>query len=41
MTVQIADRTRLQPIQLARLLALVNVAMADAGIERVGIEIPL
>ena len=30
-TVQIADRTRLQPLQLARLLALVNVAMADAG----------
>lgn len=29
--VQIADRTRLQPIQLARLLALVNVAMAEAG----------
>ena len=29
--VQIADRTRLQPVQLARLLALVNVAMADAG----------
>ncbi len=30
-TVQIADRTRLQPVQLARLLALVNVAMADAA----------
>lgn len=30
-TVQIADRTRLQPIQFARLLALVNVAMAEAG----------
>lgn len=30
-TVQIADRTRLDPIQLARLLALVNVAMAEAG----------
>jgi len=29
--VQIADRSRLQPIQLARLLALVNVAMAEAG----------
>ena len=40
-TVQIADRTRLQPLQLARLLALVNVAMAEAGIDRVGIEIPL
>lgn len=30
-TVQIADRTRLQPVQFARLLALVNVAMAEAG----------
>jgi PAP2 superfamily len=30
-TVQIADRTKLEPVQLARLLALVNVAMADAG----------
>jgi hypothetical protein len=30
-TVQIADRTRLQPVELARLLALVNVAMAEAG----------
>jgi hypothetical protein len=30
-TVQIADRTRLQPVQLARLLALANVAMADAA----------
>jgi len=30
-TVQIADRTHLQPIQFARLLALVNVAMAEAG----------
>lgn len=29
--VQIADRTRLQPIQFARLLALANVAMAEAG----------
>jgi PAP2 superfamily len=29
--VQIADRTRLQPVQVARLLALVNVAMAEAG----------
>jgi hypothetical protein len=29
--VQIADRTRLQPIQFARLLVLVNVAMAEAG----------
>ena len=31
-TVQIADDTKLQPVELARLLALVNVAMADAGI---------
>jgi hypothetical protein len=30
-TVQIADRTRLEPVQFARLLALVNVAMAEAG----------
>ena len=30
--VQIAERSRLLPVQLARLLALVNVAMADAGI---------
>ena len=30
-TVQIADRTRLDPLQFARLLALVNVAMADAA----------
>jgi hypothetical protein len=30
-TVQIADRTKLQPVQFARLLALVNVAMAEAG----------
>ena len=30
--VQVADDTKLQPVQLARLLALVNVAMADAGI---------
>jgi hypothetical protein len=30
--VQVADRTRLQQVQLARLLALVNVAMADAAI---------
>jgi hypothetical protein len=30
-TVQIANRTRLQPVQFARLLALVNVAMAEAG----------
>ena len=30
-TVQVADRTRLEPVQLARLLALVNVAMADAA----------
>jgi hypothetical protein len=29
--VQIADQTKLQPIQLARLLVLVNVAMAEAG----------
>jgi hypothetical protein len=29
--VQIADQTRLGTVQLARLLALVNVAMADAG----------
>ncbi len=31
-TVQIADQRRLSAIQFARLLALVNVAMADAGI---------
>jgi hypothetical protein len=31
-TVQIANQTRLRPVQLARLLALVNVAMADAAI---------
>jgi len=31
-TVQIADQKHLQPIQLARLLALVNTAMGDAGI---------
>ena len=30
-TVDIADQTRLEPVQLARLLALVNVAMADAA----------
>jgi hypothetical protein len=30
-TVQIADQTRLGPLQLARLLALVNVAMADTA----------
>ena len=30
-TVQIADQTRLGPIELARLLALVNVAMADTA----------
>src|SRR5438874_3340326 len=30
-TVQIADQTRLGTVQLARLLALVNVAMADTG----------
>ena len=30
-TVQIADRTRLEPVEFARLLALVNVAMAEAG----------
>lgn len=30
-TVQIADKRRLSAIQFARLLALVNVAMADAG----------
>lgn len=30
--VQIADQTHLAPLDLARLLALVNVAMADAGI---------
>jgi hypothetical protein len=30
-TVQIADQTRLGTVQLARLLALVNVAMADSG----------
>ena len=30
-TVQIADQRRLSAIQFARLLALVNVAMADAG----------
>lgn len=30
-TVQIGDQTHLAPIELARLLALVNVAMADAG----------
>jgi hypothetical protein len=29
--VQIADRTNLQPLQFARLLALVNVAIAEAG----------
>jgi hypothetical protein len=29
--VEIADRSRLQPVQFARLLALVNVAMAEAG----------
>ncbi len=31
-TVQIADQTKLNAMELARLLALVNVAMADAGI---------
>jgi hypothetical protein len=31
-TVQIADQRRTGPVELARLLALVNVAMADAGI---------
>jgi hypothetical protein len=31
-TVQIANQTRLRPVELARLLALVNVAMADAAI---------
>src|SRR5207248_3782227 len=30
-TLQIADRSPLQPVELARLLALVNVAMAEAG----------
>jgi hypothetical protein len=30
-TVQIADRTSLRPIEFARLLALVNVSMAEAG----------
>jgi hypothetical protein len=30
-TVQIADRTKLQPVEFARLLALVNVAMAEAA----------
>ena len=30
-TVQIADRTRLEPVEFARLLALVNVAMAEAA----------
>src|SRR6184192_1987159 len=30
-TVQIADQTKLRPLELARLLALVNVAMADTG----------
>jgi hypothetical protein len=30
-TVQIANRTLLQPVEFARLLALVNVAMAEAG----------
>ena len=30
-TVQIADQTRLEPVEFARLLALVNVAMAEAG----------
>src|SRR5881227_3252642 len=30
-TVQIADQTKLRPVELARLLALVNVAMADAA----------
>ncbi|MFN2508192.1 MAG: vanadium-dependent haloperoxidase [Chthoniobacterales bacterium] len=30
-TVQIGDQTKLRPLELARLLALVNVAMADAG----------
>ena len=30
--VQVADDTNLKPVELARLLALVNVAMADAGI---------
>ncbi|MEP6937526.1 MAG: hypothetical protein ABI871_05595 [Chthoniobacterales bacterium] len=30
-TVQIGDQTHLAPIELARLLALVNVAMAGAG----------
>ena len=30
-TVQIADRHNLQPVEFARLLALVNVAMAEAG----------
>jgi PAP2 superfamily len=30
-TVQIANRTRLQPVEFARLLALVNVAMAEAA----------
>ncbi len=32
LTVQVADQTQLPQIQLARLLALVNVAMADAGV---------
>jgi len=32
LAVQVADRTRLQQVQLARLLALVNVTMADAAI---------
>jgi hypothetical protein len=31
-TVQIADQRRTGPVELARLLALVNVAMADAGV---------
>src|SRR5437660_11898435 len=30
-TVQIADQTKLRPLQIARLLALVNVAMADTA----------
>src|SRR5436305_14830189 len=30
-SVQIADQTKLRPLEFARLLALVNVAMADTG----------
>ena len=40
-TVQIADQRRLSAIQFARLLALMNVAMADAANDDFGIEILL